>query len=924
MISLGGTAAARISDILSYYSQKPDPRLFVEVYDTQGNRITDAQVQTIKEDLPVDPKKFDDQKKSSFITYALSVTKNGYQPVNEKIRVKPDQISTAKVILAKEHSQHLITAVILTLLAPFIWAAIRYSGLLGNSSPYILDLAIVLFFGLIVGGLVGVKKLHNITLLSKIEDRYVTGIIGLIIGEVCVLVIWYLVFKYVIPLLSFVASVFEQFKLDTWDFVINLVTIISLSFIGLLIDSGLIKGLRRKEFIITLFIALGAAWGGFLGQHLLTRIESVIMPVTTTWYGIEIRNFFPVFVFLFTILWSVLFVRLFHARNLDRTRPILYLALYGILGVILLSLLLPAIIGDDLLLIPFSGGSIIGGLAGLIAYYLLIGDRWLDSAIGSVQEGSGISKRFQIDIVPLVVDEERSRLENLDFIPQENYLVLNRTGTEKVDHNNLEIIERIRKKIQGIYKRNLENCSRLFSHFIIIVDLRYNALCENVPFILSFLRDEYSLPLYTVVITTQDKINTSWMKNVSCLSDTVFPVDYNLFEDTEYLDLFYHFHDDDLITREVYEEGCVVELVQRLCPVLEVSERRSPSGLDVSHINRILNRERIPASVCNDCVDVIPTGNQNIATCGYFSLNIKKCKTLNLELGMGEFLEYALKNTLWKIDKERDSTYALVIIRGAREYLLTGLVKNNMKSLYHGILVATGDLLIDSDNMLEIVILLSYVMDDVQEDPDSGEGCNQQPDTVTPSPGYFRNYWDSLILQERSGSGKQDERYHAYEYDAYTSIVKKYYNRSPLLRYKSVSLAKQYPGAQDWRQAQVIFEWVRDAICYVSDPLDSEYIQLPEETLNNGGGDCDDQAVLLASMLMCIGFTCALVFLKDHVYVAIHLPGTPKDLQTFNKGSWPNNTPPQEWIGCDPTCMYCSFGQLPENDYAITSIELIE
>lgn len=65
-------------------------------------------------------------------------------------------------------------------------------------------------------------------------------------------------------------------------------------------------------------------------------------------------------------------------------------------------------------------------------------------------------------------------------------------------------------------------------------------------------------------------------------------------------------------------------------------------------------------------------------------------------------------------------------------------------------------------------------------------------------------------------------------------------------------------GAQGWiAQVRDIQQWVQDNIRYVQDPYDDqggvELIQSPQKTLDYGAGDCDDQSILVASLLSAIG-----------------------------------------------------------------------
>ena len=58
-------------------------------------------------------------------------------------------------------------------------------------------------------------------------------------------------------------------------------------------------------------------------------------------------------------------------------------------------------------------------------------------------------------------------------------------------------------------------------------------------------------------------------------------------------------------------------------------------------------------------------------------------------------------------------------------------------------------------------------------------------------------------------------------------------------------------------RAAALFEYVKNHVTYVPDPIhrgqNVEYNATPVETLESGGGDCDDQAVLMASLLSAIG-----------------------------------------------------------------------
>ncbi|MEI6456825.1 MAG: transglutaminase domain-containing protein [bacterium] len=914
VISLGGTKAARIADIFAYYTSKLDSRLYVEVFDTKGKALPDATVKITKKEIP--PEKPEQVMTGApvLIPYLLEVSKQGYESVREVVEVKPEQISTVQVTLAKERTFFLLTTVFLTLLAPFLWALLMYAGiLLGNPLADYLSLSILIFFAQLGGAFAGLKTV-GARIEAVIKNRYFSGVIGIITGEFIAILGCNFVLGYLLGAVGFIRDLFGGYALAGQDIGIIVIFMVILAIAGLLIDQHVLPRLNKNWITTSMVVAFGAMLGGLFSYFYLSRIARLVNILTLSPQGVDVSTFFPFIVLGFTLLWCYGVMYFLKKRGLILDNANLYEAVFSILGVMLISVMLPLLFGKATILVPFAGGSVSGAISGLIAYFLLFGGLSTKSGIKSITEGDILIKQYQLQTTSFIVDTIRSRLENLKFISPDCIHYINEPKRDAASFFNTDLKDQIRKKINGIYRKNLEGCSRLFSSFVVIADLRNNNLCEIFPLVLAFLREEYSIPVYAVVISTEQKINRNWMKKVIEKSDAVFPVDYQLFDDVLYLDRFFYQNGGELKNEEIYEEGCVVELIRRIAPLLEIGERHSPSGLDVSHVNRLLSRNRMPVTNCNEIPDVIPPSSQNVATFGYFLLHTDKCRNFNLELGMGEYLEFALRHPLWRMERSGKSTRALVIVRGKRELVKVGLVRTWMQDLYDGPVIVTGDLLTESSDTLEIIILISHILNDVAEDPGAGGGCSENIPDSPVSPGVFRKYWNDLIKKEKPEIEETGERFRYGTIDAYTNIVKKYYNRSPLIRYRAVTLARPYPGAQNWEQAKAICEWVRDNISYVSDPLDSEYIQLPEETLNNGGGDCDDQAVILASLLMCVGFRCALVTLPKHIYAAVHAPDAPGNVRTYKDKAWPDGTSARDWIGFDPTCTNCRFGELPEDD----------
>lgn len=80
-------------------------------------------------------------------------------------------------------------------------------------------------------------------------------------------------------------------------------------------------------------------------------------------------------------------------------------------------------------------------------------------------------------------------------------------------------------------------------------------------------------------------------------------------------------------------------------------------------------------------------------------------------------------------------------------------------------------------------------------------------------------------------------------------------------------------------ELRAVFDAVRQSVRYVRDHEFCDTFQHPARTLEFGGGDCDDYATLLASLLLTIGYPCWFRVIKtvgaadwDHIYLMVGLP----------------------------------------------------
>ncbi len=121
-----------------------------------------------------------------------------------------------------------------------------------------------------------------------------------------------------------------------------------------------------------------------------------------------------------------------------------------------------------------------------------------------------------------------------------------------------------------------------------------------------------------------------------------------------------------------------------------------------------------------------------------------------------------------------------------------------------------------------------------------------------------------------------------------------------------------------WQRAAAIYEYVKQNVKYVPDPLKYDYVSPPLETLQAGGGDCEDQAILYASMCEAVRIPVRLVICrstngKGHCLAQVNFGVAASDqvfldrLKTFYKYrasgkafSWEKDATGQAWVFADP------------------------
>lgn len=131
-----------------------------------------------------------------------------------------------------------------------------------------------------------------------------------------------------------------------------------------------------------------------------------------------------------------------------------------------------------------------------------------------------------------------------------------------------------------------------------------------------------------------------------------------------------------------------------------------------------------------------------------------------------------------------------------------------------------------------------------------------------------------------------------------SQLVKRYKTYVPL-RQLALGIIREVPGRKNFvAQIQRIQDYVRNNIQYVKDINGVETVQTPDRTVQNRSGDCDDQAVLVATLLETIGHPTRFVAVKtkpfgpfEHVFAETRLGRRWVSVETTE--DWPIGYTPQ-------------------------------
>jgi hypothetical protein len=135
----------------------------------------------------------------------------------------------------------------------------------------------------------------------------------------------------------------------------------------------------------------------------------------------------------------------------------------------------------------------------------------------------------------------------------------------------------------------------------------------------------------------------------------------------------------------------------------------------------------------------------------------------------------------------------------------------------------------------------------------------------------FQKHWIDIQPVPKLEDNVEIERYHNLQnfFDQINDVAEPY---EPSIRNLAVKTVQDYPGNYNTYQICALFDYVRDTIAYVADPAgDTNYWATPTETIQTCGGDCEDHATLLGSMIISIGGTVRMYMTDTHAFVAVYI-----------------------------------------------------
>lgn len=119
----------------------------------------------------------------------------------------------------------------------------------------------------------------------------------------------------------------------------------------------------------------------------------------------------------------------------------------------------------------------------------------------------------------------------------------------------------------------------------------------------------------------------------------------------------------------------------------------------------------------------------------------------------------------------------------------------------------------------------------------------------------------------------------------------------------AVDLVRNVPAYNDLGEAHAVYTWVQGHIRFTKDPVTKEKLYPPQELLKIRAGDCDDISMLMAALLIALGYPARLITLAAN-------PASPNDFShVYVEGEVPPGS--SNWIPMDAARVDAEFGVAP-------------
>ncbi len=135
---------------------------------------------------------------------------------------------------------------------------------------------------------------------------------------------------------------------------------------------------------------------------------------------------------------------------------------------------------------------------------------------------------------------------------------------------------------------------------------------------------------------------------------------------------------------------------------------------------------------------------------------------------------------------------------------------------------------------------------------------------------YGTRYLDSREYKIKPLAEEKDIKMEKEDY--YSDKINELINpENPEIKSQANEIIENYSGEYNVYQICALFDWVKNNISYVSDPEGEQDWSTPNETLELEGGDCEDQAILLATMIESIGGQTRILLTDNHAYSTVYI-----------------------------------------------------